>query len=543
MKLAIPYVRYSSAEQATGDSLRRQRKLIDAWSVTHPDYTLSNEIYKDEGLSAYHGKHADGDLGRLTDNIINGSIPPGSVILLESLDRLSRESVSKARKRLEAILEHGVDVYTLSDNEHYKISSLDDSMHIIKGVLLAQRAHEESELKSSRMKEVWSHKRELANKSGKILSSACPRWLEVNSDRTAFIFTEHLDTVKRIFKLRLDGYSMSNIAQALNVDLTPTFKNHIGKWNQSTVQQLLCNPATYGLKVPSRKTVVTGVEPIHGYYTVKGKGAILESDFNAVQQLSSDKVRSPAGDNPLSTNILKGVLVCKHCSASVIMSSVTKGKMGYYVCSLRRLKRCNTAQAVRRDITDAAIVRGLIYKAERLLAGSSTEKANLKEFSAKRDNLVASRDMLVTLLLDNRITQDNYNSRYDGLAVQINKMSSEIASEQQRISSSTNIPNVLSLNLDDKPSRVEMNLIVRKLIKKIYLDGNNKTCDIEMHSGYKLINFPLGHLTEEGDITVNDAERWIEIMHIAGIKEHTFTAGDEFIPSHDFPQWVKDNEG
>ncbi len=47
-------------------------------------------------------------------------------MLVESLDRLSREKVGEAIERLKLILNHGIDVITLCDNTVYNIDSLNE---------------------------------------------------------------------------------------------------------------------------------------------------------------------------------------------------------------------------------------------------------------------------------------------------------------------------------------------------------------------------------------------------------------------------------
>jgi DNA invertase Pin-like site-specific DNA recombinase len=57
MKLAYSYVRFSSAEQAKGDSLRRQTAKAAAWCLEN-GYTLDPSTYKDLGVSGFRGKNA-----------------------------------------------------------------------------------------------------------------------------------------------------------------------------------------------------------------------------------------------------------------------------------------------------------------------------------------------------------------------------------------------------------------------------------------------------------------------------------------------------
>ncbi len=140
----------------SGDSLNRQRRLIAEWLKVNSDYYLDTITYEDLGLSAFKGKHAQsGAFSEFLDAIEHGYILPGTTLLVESLDRLSREKVGEAIERLKLILNHGIDVITLCDNTVYNIDSLNEPYSLIKAILIAQRANEESEIKSSRVKLSW----------------------------------------------------------------------------------------------------------------------------------------------------------------------------------------------------------------------------------------------------------------------------------------------------------------------------------------------------------------------------------------------------
>ncbi|EOQ0227961.1 recombinase family protein, partial [Escherichia coli] len=135
----------------------------------------------------------------------------------ESLDRLSREKVGEAIERLKLILNHGIDVITLCDNTVYNIDSLNEPYSLIKAILIAQRANEESEIKSSRVKLSWKKKRQDALESGTIMTASCPRWLSLDDKRTAFVpDPDRVKTIELIFKLRMERRSLNAIAKYLN---------------------------------------------------------------------------------------------------------------------------------------------------------------------------------------------------------------------------------------------------------------------------------------------------------------------------------------
>ncbi|GAM68457.1 recombinase [Vibrio sp. JCM 19236] len=157
MAIAYSYRRFSSKAQEQGDSIRRQTELAEQYCLEH-QLDLSTQTYEDLGVSAWTGSnaHEDAGLGQFLLACQQGKIPSGSVLLVESLDRLSRDKIKKAMLQLMGITDH-VDVVTLIDNRRYT-SEMDLSDFIIAGATM-QRANEESEVKSKRLSAVWEAKR------------------------------------------------------------------------------------------------------------------------------------------------------------------------------------------------------------------------------------------------------------------------------------------------------------------------------------------------------------------------------------------------
>ena len=91
MAKAYSYIRFSTPEQEKGDSQRRQLDLSTRYAQENGlelDTTLK---LKDLGLSAYHKTNLEkGALGAFLSAISDGRVEPGSYLLVESLDRLSR---------------------------------------------------------------------------------------------------------------------------------------------------------------------------------------------------------------------------------------------------------------------------------------------------------------------------------------------------------------------------------------------------------------------------------------------------------------------
>ena len=94
---AYSYIRFSRPEQLRGDSLRRQLEASKQYAEENGYELNESQTFKDLGKSAYSGTHKrSGELRDFLEMIEKGSIPKGSILIVESLDRLSRDKVPDA---------------------------------------------------------------------------------------------------------------------------------------------------------------------------------------------------------------------------------------------------------------------------------------------------------------------------------------------------------------------------------------------------------------------------------------------------------------
>ena len=79
--VAYSYVRFSSAQQAEGDSLRRQTEKAEAY-CKRKGWTLDAALtLRDLGVSAFRGKNAlVGNLGTFLQAVKRGTVLPGSAL-------------------------------------------------------------------------------------------------------------------------------------------------------------------------------------------------------------------------------------------------------------------------------------------------------------------------------------------------------------------------------------------------------------------------------------------------------------------------------
>jgi len=166
------YIRFSTPEQLKGDSLRRQLRLAEEYAKEH-GLDIDNTLrLQDLGLSAYKGEHrAKGALGRFLKLVETGRIPKSSHLIIEELDRLTRQGILEAVNLFTGMLLNGIILHTAADKQTYKPDTFDFGQLVISAYKL-QAGHEESRKKSSRLREVWNEKRRNVHKT--ILTGKCP---------------------------------------------------------------------------------------------------------------------------------------------------------------------------------------------------------------------------------------------------------------------------------------------------------------------------------------------------------------------------------
>ena len=255
MKTAISYLRFSSMLQASGDSFRRQSASRDEWLKRNPDVKLEKEL-NDFGLSAFKAHHVSkGDLGdflefiktpRFKDQIESNEV----YLLVESLDRLSREKIMTALNQLKAIVEAGIKVVTLADGQTYDRDSLNDLGGLIVAIVTMSRAYNESKTKSERICKSFEKKR-LDAKNGKVYCDRPTAWIRVVDGKYSLI-GNHVRIIREIIKRVAKGETIASICRDLTNRKIPTLsmmrevKKPTKIWNPSTIINLIGTPSPIG---------------------------------------------------------------------------------------------------------------------------------------------------------------------------------------------------------------------------------------------------------------------------------------------------------
>ncbi|WP_426612433.1 recombinase family protein [Bradyrhizobium sp. McL0616] len=345
---AYSYVRFSTPEQAKGHSLQRQTDAARAWAAAN-EVVLDDELtFQDRGVSGFTGANVEtGALGTFLERVKDGTIPRGSWLLVENLDRISRQAARKAVRTIEDIVEAGVTVVDMSDGgREYSAETLDrDPMLFLMMVVRFIRSNEESVTKSARVASAHAQRRQKfasQEKLTKPYTLKLPAWIRWSSEQLNYELIE--DRSKRLvwmFELAAEGEGAESIAKQLNdagVDTWGAGGWKAAYWHKSYIRKLLTNKAAIGIFVPHRvtrsggKVVRTELDAIAGRFPAAASRELFDA-VNDRLATSAPKGRNAAA--PVR-NIFSGVMHCECCGGTV--TRINKGEHIYLACSVARSK-------------------------------------------------------------------------------------------------------------------------------------------------------------------------------------------------------------
>ena len=339
------YTRFSTPEQAKGDSYRRQGDAALRWAEKRGLELDDRLSIADEGVSAFRGTNAEIDkgLGKFLHACREGLIPDGSYLLVESLDRVSRMAPRRAQRLIDDIVDNGVTIVTLNDGQEYTAHRLDnDPTALLIALMVSWRAHEESKTKGRRVAEAWAEKRRKVAAGETVkLTALSPTWLEWRDEGWS-IHPVHGETLRRVYRMTLEGIGEHKIAETLNREGVPPMGRGRRKgtmWHRSAVSKLLRNSAVIGTLTPGRieyvgdKRVRVTDEPVPGVFPA----VITEADWLAVRALKDGQttaVKGRAAKAPMA-NVFSGLARCPDCGAAMtrVMKGRKKGGKPKLVCT------------------------------------------------------------------------------------------------------------------------------------------------------------------------------------------------------------------
>jgi DNA invertase Pin-like site-specific DNA recombinase len=439
MAKAYSYIRFSTPEQAKGDSLRRQTALAEAWCTVKG--VVLDDTLRDLGVSAYRGANRDvGALRSFLDEVERGKVEPGSFLIVESLDRLSREAVLDAAARLFDLIRAGIIVVTLSDGAEYSADRLrNDWTPLIVSIAIMARAHEESSTKAVRVGKAWAKKRERARAGTHLMTRRTPEWIKIEGGKFE-PRDDRVEIVQRVFRETIEGHGRRTIASRLNLEGRPAFRGKNG-WHPSAIAKILNSKAVYGEFQPGTGSTKFGTHkpegaPIKDYYPVVVEKEIFEQAQGVIASRRSERdengivIRRGKGGRLGHgiAHLLRGLGRCDRCQGPmhVINKGASHGGL-YFECSTARRKAgCDNQTRWRVDDIERRLLKHLSYiDADAVLAGGtpSDEVQRVAGLRARLADVERERDAVLRIV---KTGDDAAVREFEKLADQVKEAAAEL---------------------------------------------------------------------------------------------------------------------
>lgn len=504
----ISYQRMSSQEQMRGDSLRRQGTLLKNFLEKHDLVEAETvveigsgfhrkEINKDENPNDFSGFNKiiyAFDKGKF-DTINNDYY-----LIVEALDRFSRQKMTISLSLFLAILNKNIKIITLFDEKVYKKG--DDQLSIIQAVVYLEMAHKESLNKSVRINKVYQEKRENA-KNNIIFTSKAPAWLRSEGnikDKKAkwIILEDRVNIIKIIFEKSInENMGKAQIASYLNSKLK--IKSFTGKiWSQSYIAKLLKDrrligyfqPKSYINGTNQRKTVG---EEIPKYYPTVIDYSLFKKSVNKIEERAKinggDRLKQ-GGRTGNNSNLFTGLVKCVKCGSNVHLKNSSHGNQSYFVCSQKPIcdapnLRYEYFESIFISIINEINVISLLSnndlktqkeKARSIVSGLEFELADQNEKLKNLANAIAEG-----------LAFDQVLKKYNDTKKIIDKLKNEIEDNKLILFQDDNdytlkdiqvIYKKIKEDKDDIKLRVQLSYLIKEVIERIAVDGELKQCGI-----------------------------------------------------------------
>ncbi len=350
---AIIYARFSTPSQEKGDSLDRQLRDCRAFCKSH-GLTIVDEV-ADLGRSAYKGDHLSiGNLGKLSDRIMSGDVAAGTVLVVEKMDRLSRQKPRVVQRWIEDICDRGLRIAICDPERWIDAAYLDEGSNTIALVDILMNSHAAnifSKNLSDRISRSWAEKRKKAQASGLRLTRTIPAWLYVDdaADRIR-VHPERGAIVRRIYEMTAEGIGAWTIANTFNQEGIEPWgavrKQKAAKvrgWNSTYVRQVILHPAVDGdhhLTAVVGKRRKRGAEVLRGYFPmIDGLDSSLIARARSVVQ--SKGHASGGRFAPYGRNLFSEIARCAACGSPMTLTGrgVHSDKPAYLQCSAAKKRK------------------------------------------------------------------------------------------------------------------------------------------------------------------------------------------------------------
>ncbi|MEZ8917030.1 recombinase family protein [Vibrio splendidus] len=469
------YTRVSTLEQKKGSGVAMQinDKVLEALALEH-QLPLAEETYQDLGKSAFHGQHLKHELGTFLQAIKDGVIAKGSIIVVYSLDRLSRLEIGHAKQTYLDLTNNGVSVYSIVDNHLYRAHNAADD---IIATITFERAHNESKNKSSRVIDASKQGLKRWKETGEPQSSLgrSPFWIDQPTNE----FNINAAGVKKAIEMKIAGYGDLKIKKYLDnhFEYKPTRRK--GKVKQSNTWDYIAISKLW------RRRSLTG----ENSYTIEGVTHVMENYYPALidddtfRKLQVKNTKKQGRDTSSGKiPLLKSLARCGTCGGAMVFVDKGESRINY-VCNLamkgehaREVYNVNMLDLLTLEVCKDAYLSES-SKSHNIHAEQQKLKLETELFEQQesRDNLrdyykATPSKTLLDLIIDSESKIIDLEAKLDA----INTNTVELNADEL-----SNLPEVYTESIRTdylNPTRHEIRNNLRRFISSITLNRSEEPC-------------------------------------------------------------------
>ena len=352
--LVAMYLRLSQDDEKYDKDFKEESNSISNQRLQIQDYINKNDNmelvgeYVDDGYSGINFERPA--FKEMMENVITGSI---NCIVVKDLSRFGRDYIDCGRYLQRVFPSLDIRFIALNDNyDSFTASETEKNLVIpFKNFINDNYCRDTS----AKVRSVCKVKR----KQGQFISNYAPYGYEKDEeDKHKIVIDKEVeDVVRKIFSMKLEGYSSYSIAKHLNDNGIPSPMEHkkakgiryktgfctkaVANWDTPAVNRILTNEVYIGTlqqgkreKINYKLDKVVSKDKSDWIEIEDNHEAIIDPhDFEIVQKLLKCDIKAKTVGE--KADLFSGLLFCKDCNAQMTKKVDKRGKTPkvYYICS------------------------------------------------------------------------------------------------------------------------------------------------------------------------------------------------------------------
>lgn len=347
LRLSQDDEKYDKDFKAESNSISNQRLQIQDYIDKNEEMELAKE-YVDDGYSGINFERPA--FKEMMEDVITGSI---NCIVVKDLSRFGRDYIDSGRYLQRVFPSLDIRFIALNDNyDSFTASETEKNLVIpFKNFINDNYCRDTS----AKVRSVCKVKR----KQGQFISNYAPYGYEKDEeDKHKIVIDKEVEyVVRKIFSMKLEGYSSYSIAKHLNDNGIPSPMEHkkakgiryktgfstkaVAKWDTPAVNRILTNEVYIGTlqqgkreKINYKLDKVVSKDRSDWIEIEDNHEAIIDPhDFEIVQKLLKCDIKAKTVGE--KADLFSGLLFCKDCNAQMTKKVDKRGKTPtvYYICS------------------------------------------------------------------------------------------------------------------------------------------------------------------------------------------------------------------